>query len=244
MSERRTSCHQRGVAVRIGIPRESKTGETLVAATGATVAQLRKLGYDVVVEAGAGAASDQPDAAYAAAEVDRRQCEEVWSSDVVVKVNAPTPRRSRRLRRGAVVISLMAPARSPELVEALAAAGVTGVRDGCGAADLARPVDGRALLDGQRRRLPRGDRGAPTRSGGSSPVRSPPPARCRRPASSSSAPVSPAWPRSVPPGSMGAIVRAFDVRPEVAEQVESMGAQFVTVDDGARRSPPTATPRR
>ena len=50
--------------MRIGIPRESRPGETLVAATAKTAAQLGALGYDVVVEAGAGAAADQPDAAF------------------------------------------------------------------------------------------------------------------------------------------------------------------------------------
>ena len=51
--------------MRIGIPRESRPGETLVAATAKTAAQLAALGYDVVVESGAGAAADQPDATYA-----------------------------------------------------------------------------------------------------------------------------------------------------------------------------------
>ena len=51
--------------MRIGIPRESRPGETLVAATAKTASQLVSLGYDVVVEQGAGTAADQPDAAYA-----------------------------------------------------------------------------------------------------------------------------------------------------------------------------------
>ena len=51
--------------MRIGIPRESKPGETLVAATAKTTGQLVGLGYDVVVESGAGAFADQPDDAYA-----------------------------------------------------------------------------------------------------------------------------------------------------------------------------------
>ena len=50
--------------MRIGIPRETKQGETLVAATPATAAMLVKLGYEVVVEAGAGAHADQPDTGY------------------------------------------------------------------------------------------------------------------------------------------------------------------------------------
>ncbi|MFM6847475.1 MAG: NAD(P)(+) transhydrogenase (Re/Si-specific) subunit alpha, partial [Terrabacter sp.] len=111
--------------MRIGIPRESRPGETLVAATAKTASQLAGLGYDVVVEAGAGAAADQPDTAFADAGIAVGSSDDVWSSDVVVKVNAPTEAEIARLRRGATVISLMAPARSPELVEQLAAAGVT-----------------------------------------------------------------------------------------------------------------------
>ena len=55
--------------MRIGIPRESKAGETLVAATAKTATQLVKLGYDVVVESGAGTAADQPDSAFTDAEI-------------------------------------------------------------------------------------------------------------------------------------------------------------------------------
>src|SRR5699024_1673411 len=65
------------------------------------------------------------DAAFADAGIAVGSGDDVWSSDVVVKVNAPTEAEVVRLRRGATVISLMAPARSPELVEQLAAAGVT-----------------------------------------------------------------------------------------------------------------------
>ena len=108
--------------MRIGIPRESRPGETLVAATAKTASQLAALGYDVVVEQGAGAAADQPDTAFAEAGVQVGSAEDVWGSDVVVKVNAPTDDEVARLRRGATVISLMAPARSPELVERLSAA--------------------------------------------------------------------------------------------------------------------------
>ena len=55
--------------MRIGIPRESRPGETLVAATAKTASQLAALGYDVVVETGAGVAADQPDHAFADAGV-------------------------------------------------------------------------------------------------------------------------------------------------------------------------------
>jgi H+-translocating NAD(P) transhydrogenase subunit alpha len=111
----------------IGIPRESKTGETLVAATAKTANQLQGLGYEVVVESGAGAQADQADDAFTDAGVTVGSADDVWAADIVVKVNAPSPEEISRLRAGATVVSLMAPARSPELVEQLAAQGVTGL---------------------------------------------------------------------------------------------------------------------
>ena len=103
----------------------------------------------------------------------------------------------------------------------------------------------------------------PTSSARSSPARSPRPARCRRPRCSSSAPASPGSPRSAPPAASAPMVRAFDARPEVGEQVESMGAEFLRVErseeesqasrrrlrqgDVARTStarPPSCMPRR
>ena len=79
----------------------------------------------MVVESGAGVAAAQPDAAFTAAEIRVTDADDVWSSDIVVKVNAPTPDEIARLRPGATVVSLMAPARSPELVEQLQAQRVT-----------------------------------------------------------------------------------------------------------------------
>ncbi|MFM9378912.1 NAD(P)(+) transhydrogenase (Re/Si-specific) subunit alpha, partial [Gordonia sp. VNK21] len=109
----------------IGIPRESKAGETLVAATAKTVGQLQQLGYDVIVESDAGARAEQPDAAFVEAGARIGTTQETWSADVVIKVNAPTDAEIGLLRRGATVISMMAPGRNPELVQKLEQAGVT-----------------------------------------------------------------------------------------------------------------------
>ena len=111
--------------MRIGIPRESKAGETLVAATAKTAGQLAGLGYDVIVESGAGEASDQADDAYREAGAEVGSADEAWSADVVIKVNAPTEAEIGRLSPGATIVSMMAPMRSPELVQRLADAGVT-----------------------------------------------------------------------------------------------------------------------
>lgn len=80
--------------MRIGVPRESRPGETLVAATARTATQLTGLGHAVVVEAGAGRAADQPDSAFTDAGLAVGSSPDVWSRDIVVKVNAPPPTRS------------------------------------------------------------------------------------------------------------------------------------------------------
>jgi NAD(P) transhydrogenase subunit alpha len=204
----------------------------LVAATSLTAVQLQKLGYDVVVESGAGVASAQPDAAYTAAEIPVGTADDVWSSDIVVKVNAPTPDEIARVRPGTVVVSMMAPARSPELVEALAAASVTALAmDAVPRISRAQSMDVlssmanvagyRAVIEGAHA-FGRQFTGQVTAAG------KVPPAKVFVVGAGVAglAALGAA-------GSMGAIVRAFDVRPEVAEQVESMGAQFVTIDDPA-----------
>ena len=218
--------------MRIGIPRESRPGETLVAATAKTASQLAGLGYDVVVEAGAGEAADQPDTAYADAGVAVGTGDEVWSSDVVVKVNAPTEAEIARLRRGATVISLMAPARSPELVEQLAAAGVTALAmDAVPRISRAQSMDvlsSMANVAGYRAVIEAAHEFGRLFTGQVTAAGKVPPARVFVVGAGVAglAAIGAA-------GSLGAIVRAFDVRPEVAEQVESMGAQFVTINDPA-----------
>jgi len=215
--------------VRIGIPRESRPGETLVAATARTASQLAALGYDVVVEQGAGAAADQPDAAYADAGIALASADDVWSSDVVVKVNAPTDEEVARLRPGATVIGLMAPARSPELVERLAAAGVTALAmDAVPRISRAQSMDvlsSMANVAGYRAVIEAAHEFGRLFTGQVTAAGKVPPARVFVVGAGVAglAAIGAA-------GSLGAIVRAFDVRPEVAEQVESMGAQFVTVD--------------
>jgi NAD(P) transhydrogenase subunit alpha len=215
--------------VRIGIPRESRPGETLVAATAKTASQLAALGYDVVVEQGAGAAADQPDVAFTDAGVRVVPADEVWSSDVVVKVNAPTDDEIGRLRPGATVISLMAPARSPELVERLSAAGVTALAmDAVPRISRAQSMDvlsSMANVAGYRAVIESAHEFGRLFTGQVTAAGKVPPARVFVVGAGVAglAAIGAA-------GSLGAIVRAFDVRPEVAEQVESMGAQFVTVD--------------
>ncbi|MFT3873368.1 MAG: Re/Si-specific NAD(P)(+) transhydrogenase subunit alpha [Nocardioides sp.] len=215
--------------MRIGIPRESMVGETLVAATAQTAGQLHKLGYDVVVQAGAGDLAAQPDRSFTDADIPVGSSDEVWSSDIVVKVNAPSDEEISRLRPGATVISLMAPARSPELLQRLEAAGVTGLAmDAVPRISRAQSMDvlsSMANVAGYRAVIEAAHEFGRQFTGQVTAAGKVPPARVFVVGAGVAglAAIGAA-------GAMGAIVRAFDVRPEVAEQVESMGAQFVTVE--------------
>jgi NAD(P) transhydrogenase subunit alpha len=215
--------------VLIGIPRESKAGETLVAATAKTVTQLTNLGYDVVVESGAGVHADQPDQAFVDAGVRVGTSEEVWAADVVVKVNAPSDEEIGRLRQGATVISMMAPGRSPELLEKLQGAGVTALAmDAVPRISRAQSMDvlsSMANVAGYRAVVESAHEFGRMFTGQVTAAGKIPPARVFVVGAGVAglAAIGAA-------SAMGAVVRAFDVRPEVAEQVESMGAQFVHVD--------------
>jgi NAD(P) transhydrogenase subunit alpha len=215
--------------VRIGIPRESRPGETLVAATTVTAAQLESLGYDVVVESGAGVAADQTDAAFTQAGVRVTDADEVWASDIVIKVNAPTAEEIWRLRHGATVVSLMAPGRSPKLIEQLQAQRVTGLAmDAVPRISRAQAMDvlsSMANVAGYRAVIEAAHEFGRQFTGQVTAAGKVPPARVFVVGAGVAglAAIGAA-------GAMGAIVRAFDVRPEVAEQVESLGGEFVTVD--------------
>jgi NAD(P) transhydrogenase subunit alpha len=213
----------------IGIPRESKAGETLVAATAKTAGQLSALGYDVVVESGAGALADQADEAFTDADVRIGSAEEVWGADIVVKVNAPSADEIGRLKQGATIVSMMAPARSPELVEQLAAQGVTGLAmDAVPRISRAQSMDvlsSMANVAGYRAVVEAAHEFGRMFTGQVTAAGKMPPAQVFVVGAGVAglAAIGAA-------SAMGAVVRAFDVRPEVAEQVESLGGQFVELD--------------
>ncbi|WP_110240508.1 Re/Si-specific NAD(P)(+) transhydrogenase subunit alpha [Nocardioides gilvus] len=215
--------------MRIGIPREAWPGESLVAATAKTADQLVKLGYEVVVESDAGQAADQPDHVYEEAGITVVDRATAWSSDVVVKVNAPTDEEIGQMRRGATVISIMAPARNPELIDKFTDAGLTALAmDAVPRISRAQSMDvlsSMANVAGYRAVIEAANEfgrmftGQVTAAGKTAPAR----VFVVGAGVAGLAAIGAA-------SAMGAVVRAFDVRPEVAEQVESMGAEFVKVD--------------
>ena len=176
---------------RIGIVTE-QSPETRVAATPATVKQLTALGYEVVVEAGAGAASSFPDEAYlAAGAADRDRAPRRSAATSCSRSTRPRTPRSRRSHPARRSSGCWLPRSSPSCCEALADSRRHRARHGRRAAHLARPVDGRAQLDGEHRRVPGGRRGGARVRPLLHRARSPPRARCRPPRCSSPAPASP-----------------------------------------------------
>jgi NAD(P) transhydrogenase subunit alpha len=106
----------------VGVPRESVAGERRVALVPEVVKRLVGRGVEVVAGPGAGSAALIPDALFAAAGA---SVGDPWGADVVVKVAPPTADEIGRLRRGGVLVGFLAPRTQPETLEALAHAGVT-----------------------------------------------------------------------------------------------------------------------
>ena len=215
----------------IGVPRETRARETRVAATPATVTKLVGLGYDVVVETGAGAASSFPDEAYAEAGRGVGTADEAWRADVVLRVNAPAPEEIGRLRDGATLVSLLSPALNPELVDALAPRPITALAmDAVPRISRAQSLDvlrSMANIAGYRAVIEAAHTFGRFFTGQVTAAGKVPPAKVLVVGAGVAglAAIGAA-------SSLGAIVRATDVRPEVAEQVRSLGGEYVAVPAG------------
>ena len=212
----------------IGVTRETHPGETRVAATPTTVTQLLKLGYDVVVESGAGALSSFADEAYAEAGARIGTAEEAWGADVVFRVNGPTVAEVSRLKSGAYVTGLMAPAQRPELLEALAAHNITALAmDAVPRISRAQSLDvlsSMANIAGYRAVIEAAHHFGRFFTGQVTAAGKVPPAKVLI-AGAGVAGLAAIGAAS----SLGAIVRATDPRPEVADQVKSLGGEYLPV---------------
>ena len=210
----------------IGVIKEARPGETRVAATPATVEQLIKLGYDVVVEAGAGEASSFSDAAYTAAGA---TIGDALSADIVFGVNAPSSAQLDGLREGATVISLLSPALDPDLVADLSRRPITAMAmDAVPRISRAQSLDvlsSMANIAGYRAVLEAAHVFGRFFTGQVTAAGKVPPAKvlvCGAGVAGLSA-IGAA-------GSLGAIVRATDPRPEVADQVKSLGGEYLSIE--------------
>ncbi|MDR0782159.1 MAG: Re/Si-specific NAD(P)(+) transhydrogenase subunit alpha, partial [Propionibacteriaceae bacterium] len=212
--------------MRIGIPMESAQAETRVAATPKTVEQLIKLGHEVVVEEGAGAKSSYPDSEYAAAGAEIVGRAVAWAAQVVCKINPPGPVEIEAMTKGAVLVALIAAPRSPELLEALAQRELTVLAmDSVPRISRAQSLDvlsSMANIGGYRAIIEAAHEFGSFFTGQVTAAGKVPPARVF---------ISGAGVAGLAAigtaSSLGAVVHATDIRPEVAEQVESLGAGFV-----------------
>jgi NAD(P) transhydrogenase alpha subunit len=202
-----------------------------VAATPATVEQLVRLGYAVVVETGAGVSSSFPDEAYAKAGATVGTADEAWGADVVLRVNAPAAEEIGRLRDGATLVSLLGPALNPDLVDALAQRPITALAmDAVPRISRAQSLDvlsSMANIAGYRAVIEAAHTFGRFFTGQVTAAGKVPPAKVLV-AGAGVAGLAAIGAAS----SLGAIVRATDVRPEVAEQVRSMGGEYVAVPAG------------
>ena len=111
----------------IGVLKESHAGEKRVATTPEVVTHLKKLGYSVAIEAGAGKAAQFLDKDYveAGAEVIKDAVKIYQSADIILKVREPQTDEVALLKEGTILICFLAPAQSPELLQTLAGRNIT-----------------------------------------------------------------------------------------------------------------------
>jgi NAD(P) transhydrogenase subunit alpha len=213
----------------VGVVAESITGETRVAATPETVGKLIGLGHEVSVESGAGQKASFTDEAYVEAGATIGAKADVWRSDIVLKVNAPTTEEIQLLADGATLVSLIAPALNPELVEALARRPITVLAmDAVPRISRAQSLDvlsSMANIAGYRAVVEAAHVFGRFFTGQITAAGKVPPAKVLV------AGVGVAGLAAIgTASSLGAIVRATDPRAEVADQVSSVGGEYLPVD--------------
>jgi len=217
--------------VKIGTPKEISEGEARVAMTPESAGQLQKLGHDCVIEAGAGEAAGFSDAAYTEAGVAVvKTAAALWkAADIVAKVRPPNETEAKRLRKGQTLISFFWPGQNEALLELAKGKGATVIAmDMVPRISRAQKMDAlssMANIAGYRAVIEAGNNFGRFFTGQVTAAGKVPPAKVLVVGAGVAglAAIGTAT-------SLGAIVYAFDVRPEVSEQIESMGANFVFLE--------------
>jgi NAD(P) transhydrogenase subunit alpha len=225
----------------IAVTRERREGETRVAAVPETVKKLIGLGFSVTVEAGAGEAASYPDADYAAAgaTIAPAAAQALANADVVLKVRAPSDPEIASLKSGAIVVALLNPHIDKTALDALAGKGAT-----CFAmefvpritrAQVMDALSSQANLAGYRAVIEAAEvygRALPMMMTAAGTIA---PAKVFVMGAGVAGLQAIATARR-----LGAVVTATDVRPAAKEQVESLGAKFVAVEDEEFKEAETA----
>jgi proton-translocating NAD(P)+ transhydrogenase subunit alpha len=227
--------------MRIAIAREAGAGEARVAATPETVKKLKGLGADVVVQAGAGVASGILDVDYetAGAAIAPTIQDAVRDADIVLKVRRPTEAEVKHYKRGAMVVAVMDPFGNEAALKALADAGVVAfameLMPRITRAQVMDVLSSQANLAGYRAVVDASHeygRALPMMMTAAGTV---PAARVFVMGAGVAGLQAIATARR-----LGAVVTATDVRPAAKEQVESLGAKFIAVEDEEFKQAETA----
>ncbi|MBQ6455397.1 MAG: Re/Si-specific NAD(P)(+) transhydrogenase subunit alpha [Eggerthellaceae bacterium] len=211
----------------IGIPKEAP-GQKLVAATPDTTAKLIKLGYDVCVETGAGIEAAYRDADYEAAGAKIVDTQEVFASDIVCCLDTPSAEKLALIKQGATLICRMNPWGNADDIETFKGMGITALAmDAVPRLTRAQSLDVRSSMmnvSGYRAVIEAANEFGRTFAGQVTA------AGKTQPAKVYVIGVGVAGLSALgTAGSMGAQIFATDVRPEVADQVESLGGTFVEI---------------
>ncbi|WP_170364533.1 Re/Si-specific NAD(P)(+) transhydrogenase subunit alpha [Ruegeria arenilitoris] len=217
--------------MKIGTPKEILKGENRVAMTPESAVQLQKLGYECAIEKGAGAAAGFSDEAYEAVGVEIvKTAASLWkSSDIIAKVRVPTETEMKRLTKGKTLISFFNPAGNEEGMELAKAKGANVIAmemvPRISRAQKMDALSSMANIAGYRAVIEAGNNFGRFFTGQVTAAGKVPPAKVLIVGAGVAGLAAIGTSTS-----LGAITYAFDVRPEVAEQVESMGAEFVYLD--------------
>lgn len=214
--------------MRIGIPKELRPGNNMVAGSPDTVTKLIKLGYSVCIEEGAGIQSSYFDDQYAAAGAAIVSAEEAWGSDIVICRDAPPERAVDMMRNGSMILSQLTPATNQKLLERFMEKKMTAI-----AMDMVPRLSRAQSLDIRSSKMNIAGYRAVIEAAEAF-------GRLFTGQVTAAGKVAPAKVYVIGVGvaglaaigtasSMGAIVSATDVRPEVADQVESLGGSFVEI---------------
>jgi NAD(P) transhydrogenase subunit alpha len=217
--------------MRIGIPKEIHAGEKRVATVPEVAEKLIKLGFSITVESGAGVGADFSDEAYREAGCEiADSAEAVWSgSDIVLKVRGPQPSEVEQIKQGGNLVSFLWPAQNPALLESLAGKGATVLAmDSVPRISRAQKLDAlssMANIAGYRAVIEAAHEFGRFFTGQVTAAGKVPPAKvfvigCGVAGLAALGAAN----------GLGAIVRACDTRPEVKDQVKSMGAEWVEPD--------------
>jgi NAD(P) transhydrogenase subunit alpha len=231
--------------MKIAIAKEVDGGEPRVAATPDTVKKFKALGMDVAIEPGAGVKSGLPDAEFTAAGA-VVSADAVKDADIVIKVKRPEAAELARYKRGALVIAIMDPYGNEAAIKAMADAGVAAfameLMPRITRAQVMDVLSSQANLAGYRAVIE-----AAEEFGRAFPMMM---------TAAGTVPAAKVFVMGVGVAGLqaiatarrlGAVVTATDVRPAVKEQVESLGAKFIAVEDeefNTSRSRTSSSPRR